>query len=134
MDAHTSAITPLLTENPLFEQILVKKIKMVRLTCNLVLRLIRIRRIQWRRSFFSVLDRKHTFWAHLIQKIKILNLSWNLVPEQNSSVVFLFYMGNTLFRQAKSVQKIKIVSLSWNLVPRVTGIWRIQWRCSLFLL
>ena len=45
----------------------------------------------------SVLDRKHPFWANM-------------------------------------VQKIKIVSLSWNLVPRLIRIWRIQWRCSLFLL
>ena len=29
---------------------------------------------------FSVLDQKHTFKADLVQKIKIVSLSWNLVP------------------------------------------------------
>ena len=29
---------------------------------------------------FSVLDKKHTFWANLVQKIKIFSLSWTLVP------------------------------------------------------
>ena len=28
----------------------------------------------------SVLDRKHSFWANLVQKIKIINLTCNLVP------------------------------------------------------
>ena len=28
----------------------------------------------------SVLDRKHSFWANLVQKIKIVNLTCNLVP------------------------------------------------------
>ena len=29
---------------------------------------------------FSVIHRKHSFWANLVQKIKIVSLSWNLVP------------------------------------------------------
>ena len=29
---------------------------------------------------FSVLDRKYSFWANLVQKSKIVSLSWNLVP------------------------------------------------------
>ena len=29
---------------------------------------------------FSVLDQKYPFWANLIKKIKIISLSWNLVP------------------------------------------------------
>ena len=29
---------------------------------------------------FFVLDRTHPFWGNLVQKIKILSLSWNLVP------------------------------------------------------
>ena len=28
---------------------------------------------------FSVLDRKHPFWANLVQKIRIVTLSWNLL-------------------------------------------------------
>ena len=29
---------------------------------------------------FSVLQRKHPFWDNLVQKIKIVNLSWNCMP------------------------------------------------------
>ena len=29
---------------------------------------------------FSILDWKYSFWASLVQKIKFVNLSWNLVP------------------------------------------------------
>ena len=50
----------------------------------------------WCSFIFSVLDGKHSFWANL-------------------------------------VQNIKIVSLSLNQVPGLIRIWRIQWRCSLFL-
>ena len=54
--------------------------------------------------FFSVLDRKHPFWANLFQKIKIFSLSWNLVLRviricrvQWCCSLFLFYTRNTLF-------------------------------------
>ena len=72
---------------------------------------------------FSVLDRKHPFWANLVQKIKVVSLSWNVVPRliQICRIhcwcsYFPFYLGNSLFGQ-NLVQKIKIVSLSRNLVP-----------------
>ena len=29
---------------------------------------------------FSIFDRKYPFWANLVQKTKIVSLSWNLVP------------------------------------------------------
>ena len=29
---------------------------------------------------FSVLDLKYTFWTNLVQKVKVVSLSWNLVP------------------------------------------------------
>ena len=29
---------------------------------------------------FSVLDWNYAFWANLVEKIKIVSLSWNLVP------------------------------------------------------
>ena len=46
----------------------------------------------------SVSDRKYHFWAHLGQKIKIISLSWNLVPrliqisriQRRYSLVFCF--------------------------------------------
>ena len=45
---------------------------------------------------FSVLSRKHPFWAYLVQKIKIDSLNWKLVPRlsqshvQNSMALFSF--------------------------------------------
>ena len=87
---------------------------------------------------FSVFDRKYLFWANLVQKIKFVNLTWNLVLRliqicriQLGCSLFPFSMGNTFFGQL--VQKIKIVNLTWNLVPRLIQIYRSQWRCSLFL-
>ena len=53
---------------------------------------------------FSVFDRKYPFWANLVQKVKIISLSWNLVPRlirickiQWWCSLFLFLTGNTLF-------------------------------------
>ena len=58
---------------------------------------------------FSVLNRKYTFWANLVQKIKIVSLSWNLVPRliriyniQWWYHFFLFWRGNNLFGQVWS--------------------------------
>ena len=58
---------------------------------------------------FSVLNRKYTFWANLVQKIKIVSLSWNLVPRliriyniQWWYHFFLFWSGNNLFGQVWS--------------------------------
>ena len=49
---------------------------------------------------FSVSDRKHRFWGNLVQKVKIVSLSWNLVLRliPSSMVVFTFsvYTENTL--------------------------------------
>ena len=72
----------------------------------------------------SNLDRKHPFLANLVQKIKLVSLSWNMVPSlilirriQWHCSLFLLQTGNTFW--ANLFQKIKIVSLSWNLVPRL---------------
>ena len=46
-------------------------------------RLIRICRTQWCSSLFSVLDQKYSFWVNLVQKNKIVRLSWNLIPRLN---------------------------------------------------
>ena len=85
---------------------------------------------------FSVFDRKYPFWANLVQKVKIISLSWNLVPRliricriQWWCSLFLFLTGNTLFGQIFG----QIVSLRWNLVASLIRICRIQWCCSLFL-
>ena len=82
---------------------------------------------------FSVLDQKNPFWVNLVKKIKIVSLSWNLVPRLIwiseiqwwcSIVLFLTInifrgqiwskiFGNTL----NLIQKIKRIILRRNLVP-----------------
>ena len=58
-------------------------------------------------------DRKDPFWANLVEKVKIVSLSWNFVLRlirmcgiQCCYLLFPFNTGNTL-----SGQKVKIVSL-----------------------
>ena len=75
---------------------------------------------------FSVFDQKYPVWVNLVQKIKIVSLSRNLVPvliwicrSQWWCSLFSFLTENT-FLGANFVHKIKIVSLSWNLVPTIT--------------
>ena len=74
-----------------------------------------------------VSDWKYPFWTHLVQKIKTVNLRWNLEPLlirilriQWRRSVFLFWTGNKLL--GNLIQKMKIVSLSWNLVLRLIPI------------
>ena len=52
---------------------------------------------------FSVSEWKYPFWAKLVQKVKIICLSWNLVPTPIRTCkiqwwysLFLFLIGNTL--------------------------------------
>ena len=67
---------------------------------------------------FSVLDREYSFWANLMQKIKILGLCLNLVPRltqsvQSSLVAFVFSVFDWQYTTLVNlVQKIKNVSLS----------------------
>ena len=92
---------------------------------------------------FSIFDCKYPVWANLVQKIKIISLSWNLVPTviricriQWRCSLFSFSAGNTLFGQIWSklsiftvfflfpirnalflenlVQNVKVVSLRLN--------------------
>ena len=63
---------------------------------------------------FSVSEGKCSFWANLVQKVKIINLSWNLVPTliriwriQWLMFTFLFLIGHTLFGQIWS-KKLKL--------------------------
>ena len=55
---------------------------------------------------FFVFEWKYPFWANLVQKIKIISLSWKLVPTLIRACkiqwwysLFLFLIGNTLFGQ-----------------------------------
>ena len=105
---------------------------------------------------------KHPFWANLVQKIKIISLSWNLVPTlirtcriewwcslflflienkyfgqiwlQNSMVIFPFsFFGWKFSFWANLVQNVRIISWSWNLVSMLIRICRVQWWCPFFL-
>ena len=66
---------------------------------------------------FFIFDWKYPFCANLVQNVKIVSLSWNLVPRlvriwkiQSWCSLFLFLIGNTLLGE-NFVQKVKIVSL-----------------------
>ena len=55
---------------------------------------------------FFVFDRKYRFWVNLVQKVKIISWSWNLVARliriciiQWCCSLFWFLIGNTLFGQ-----------------------------------
>ena len=67
---------------------------------------------------FSVFYQKYPFWINLLKKIKIVSLSWNLVPIliwirriQRWYSFFPFCTENTFFG-ANLVQKIRIVGLT----------------------
>ena len=89
-------------------------------------------------SILSVFDQKYhfCFWPeNLVQKVKIVSLSWHLVSRlirtywiQSRCWLFLFLTGNTIFL-TNLILKIKIVSLSWNLVSKLIWICTIQWWC-----
>ena len=65
----------------------------------MVSRLFRICRIQWWCSFCLFFDQNYSFWASLVQKVKVVSLSWNLVlrlinfeyAEFNGGVYFLSF-------------------------------------------
>ena len=74
---------------------------------------------------FLVLDGKRPFEANLVQNIKLVSWSLDLVPRlikylniQNSVVVFTCFRLQTLFL-ANLVQKLNIVGLYGNLVPSI---------------
>ena len=73
----------------------------------------------------SVLDWEYPFWASLIQKMKTVSFSWNLIlclthiwRIQWWCPLFLFLNGSILFA-VDFFQKIKITCWSWNLDPRL---------------
>ena len=87
---------------------------------------------------FFVFDRKHSFWANLVQKIRIVSLRRNLILTliqicriQWWCSLFWLLTGNTFLGEIWS-KKIKIISLRWILIPRLIGICKTKWCCSLF--
>ena len=71
----------------------------------------------------SVFEWKYPFWANLVQKVKILTLSWNLVPTlirtcriQWWYLFILFLIENTLFGQICSKKsKLSVETKIWYL-------------------
>ena len=74
----------------------------------------------------SVFDLKYLFWVNLVQKLKIISLSWNFVPRLIQIYRIPWWCSRFLF----STGETKIVNLSWNLVPRLIWICRIMWKIS----
>ena len=75
------------------------------------------------------------FWINLVQKLKIISLSWNFVPRliQICTIPWWCPKNQNPVKIKIWSKKIKIVSLSWNLVSRLIWIIGNQWWCSLFL-
>ena len=71
----------------------------------------------------SVFDWKYPFWANLVQKVKLICLSWNLVPRliriwwiQWWCSLFLFLIENMLFGQIWSRKlKSSVQGETWHL-------------------
>ena len=88
----------------------------------------------------SVLDCKYPFWINLVQEIKTVSLSWNLVLRiiriwriQSWCSLSFFFLTGSIFLVENLIQKIKIVSWSWNLEPILIQICRTRWGCPFFL-
>ena len=135
MNARISATFPFSTANSLFWQIWSKKNH----NCQLKLKLGTQTNSIMQSSMFTffVFDWNYPFCANLAEKIRIVNLSWKVVPK-------LIWIGKIQWWRLfvldwkypfwiNLVQNIKLVSLSWNLMPRLIGICRIQLWCLFFL-
>ena len=80
---------------------------------------------------FLVFDRKCSFWVNLVQKVRIISLSWNLVPTLIRISRIQWWCLLSGFDQeypfwANLVQKIKIVSLRWDFILKLIQICTIQ--------
>ena len=85
-----------------------------------------------------LLDWKYPYWACLVEKMKVVSFSWNLVLSlthiwrvQWLCSLFLFMNRNILF-VANLFQKIKIVCWSQNLETSLIRICRVQWLFSFY--
>ena len=116
---------------------MVQKIEIVNLSWNLVLRLIRICRIQGWCSLFLFLTRSTCCWIKFGPEIKskIWYLDYFEYEEFSDDVHFLYFHLEVIiyyFYLGKLFQKIKIVCWSWHLEPRLILTCRIQWWFSFF--
>ena len=89
--------------------------------------------------FLFVLRWKYLFLANLAQKIKVINLTWNLLPRLIRICRIRWWCSFFSVLDWKYpfwsnlVQIFKFFCSKWSLVPRLIAICRIQWFCSLFL-
>ena len=87
---------------------------------------------------FSALDLKYLFCTNVVQKIKIVNLSWKMVLRliriwriQWWCSFFLFSTESILFLE--NFQKNKIFCRSWKLEPRRIRICGVRWWFLFFI-
>ena len=116
--------------NALFEQISSKKSKFL------------VSAEIWYRDQYEYAEFKgdvhfYPFWINLVQKVKIVSLSWNLASSlirtyRVNSGVHFFCIPLEKPLLGNLVQTIKTVSLSWNLVLKLISIHRFQWSSSFF--
>ena len=85
----------------------------------------------------SVLDRKCPIWVNLVQKVKIVSLSWNLEASLTRIYKMMPFTFSGVRREipflGKFGPKNQIASLRWNLIPGLIRIRRVQRWCSFFL-
>ena len=96
----------------------------------MVFGLMRTCRIQWWDSLFSVFNwMLYPFSESLVQKIKIVSLSWYLIPRL---IPFLFWTGSIFFGGKNLFRKINTLCWSKNLEPGIIPMSKIRWSCSIF--
>ena len=61
------------------------------------------------------------------KKVKVVSLSWNLIPRPIRICRIQWWCSLFLLSTVNLVQKINTVSLGWNLVPMLIRIWIIWW-------
>ena len=107
------------------------KTQIIRLSWNILPRLIQICRNSWGCSLFLFLI-ANTFLCKFSQKIKIVSLRWNLLRLMWIWRIQYWYSFFSVFDRKctcfwKFTLKIKIVFWSWNLESRLVWICRIRW-------
>ena len=75
-----------------------------------------------------VLGRIYPFWANFVEKIRIVSLSWNLVPLVPILIRICIIQCFTILFLVIFGPKIQIVSLRWNSVQSLIQICRIWWK------
>ena len=107
------------------------KTQIIRLSWNILPRLIQICRNSWGCSLFLFLI-ANTFLCKFSQKIKIVSLRWNLLRLMWIWRIQYWYSFFSVFDRKctcfwKFTIKNKIVFWSWNLESRLVWICRIRW-------